>query len=342
MNRFFTTAAAVLLALGLAAGCGKESSDTPEDTKPVTLRMATQYPEDHPAHAAALRIEEAVEKGTQGRVNITVFPDSQLGDPGQVFKGVQNGSIDAAHIWIPAQDDPRLGTGDLPYIARGYGDLKNVFAPDAFIPTQVGKLLDKKNVTLFGYYIEGFMGAGTTGEAKNLRSLGTDKGVVVSISDSATVKTGMEALGFRTTALPYTDVLAALKAGVVDGWVGGPPRLTYTGFRDAITTYYQLNSNVVNSQYIMSTKIFRSFSQADRKVVAEAFAAESLKSFEIAEQEEVSYRKKMTEAGITVNEFSRHDLRAMADYVRENVWPGFEKEMSRKWMEELAASYTDK
>ncbi|VFQ46732.1 TRAP transporter substrate-binding protein DctP [Desulfoluna butyratoxydans] len=342
MNRFFNTAAAALLALGLSAGCGKESSDTPTDTKPVTLRMATQYPEDHPAHAAALRIEEAIEKGTDGRVNITVFPENQLGEPGQVFEGVQNGTIDAAHIWIPSQDDPRLNTGDLPYIARDYGELRKIFAPDAFIPMQVGTLLDKKNVTFFGYYTEGFMGVGTTGEAKNLRSLGTDKGVVVSISDSAAVKTGMEALGFRTTALPYSDVLAALKAGVVDGWVGGPPRLTYSGFREAITTYYQLNSNVVNSQYIMGTKVFRSFSQADRKVVAEAFAAESLKSFEVAEQEEISYRRKMTEAGITVNEFSRHELRAMADYVRESVWPGFEKEMSRKWMKELAASYADK
>ncbi|VVS95699.1 TRAP transporter substrate-binding protein DctP [Desulfoluna spongiiphila] len=340
MNRFLNTAAAILVALGLSAGCSKDDTETPDKATPVTLRMATQFPENHPAHAAALRIKDAVEKGTEGRINITIFPESQLGSPEQVYDGVSSGSIDAAHIRIPDQADPRLGTGDLPYIAADYRELKHVFAPEAFIPVQVAKLLKKKDVKFFGYYVEGFVGVGTTGEAQNLTNLGTDKGIVVSVSGLEAIKTGIQALGFRTTALPYTDVHAALQAGVVDGWAGGPPSLNYSGFSDVITTYYQLNCNVQSSQYIMSMKAFKSFSAPDQEVIARAFAAEGQNSFDIAEQEDIGYRRKLTEAGVTVNEFSRHELRAMADYVRDKTWPELDKTLTRKWMEGLKEWYS--
>lgn len=341
MNRFLKGAIPVLAALALVAGCSKEEAEKPAEVEKITIRLATQHPVEHMAQSSAERIKAKIEQGTEGRITVKIFPANQLGDASQIYEEVIRGSIDSAHITVPDQFDARLGIGFIPYIAGDYEELKKVFANGAFIPVEIAKMHEALGVKFFSYYGEGFTGVGTTKEASNLTDLGTDKGIVIRVPGLDVWKMGVKTLGFRTTSLPYVDVYSALQTGVVDGWAGGPPNLNYLGFRDVIKYYYQLNNNFESTQYVMNLKTFNALSEADQKVVAEAFITEGQSSFDAAEEEDIKYRKLLAEAGIEVIEFSKEELTAMQDYVRQNAWPELEKNLTTELVNGLKASYNN-
>lgn len=338
MKRFLKVTCIALASLWLVTGCAREEAKKTAEV--TTIRLATQHPVEHMAHKSAEKIKARIEKETEGRVKVQIFPANQLGDASQIYEEVIRGTIDAAHITVPDQFDARLGIGFIPYIAGDYDELKKVFATDAYVPMEMAKMHDKFGVKFFSYYGEGFTGVGTVKEATKLTELGADKGVVIRVPGLDVWKMGVKTLGFRTTSLPYVDVYSALQTGVVDGWAGGPPNLNYLGFRDVIKYYYQLNNNFESTQYVMNMKKFNSLTEADRKVVEASFTEEGQNSFNLSEQEDIMYRKKLSEAGIKVVEFSREELTAMQNYVRKNAWPSLEKNLTTELVNGLKASYT--
>lgn len=335
MKRSLTALLCVFALVGLAA-CKKSDS---VEAKTVTLKLATQHPVEHMGHKSAERIKARIEKETEGRVQIKIFPANQLGDASQLYEEVIRGSIDVAHITVPDQFDARLGIGFLPYIARDYDQVRKVLAKGAFIDTEMAKMHDQLGAKFFSYYGEGFIGVGTVKPLEASNKAGTEKGIMIRVPGLDVFKFGGEELGFRTTSLPYADTYSALQTGVVDGWLGGPPNLNYLGFRDVIKNFYQYNVNFEATQYVMNKKTFEALAPADRAVVEQAFTDEGQQSFLMAESEDQMYRKKMQEEGINVVTFSTQELEEMANYVRENAWKRLEASLTTELLEGLKASY---
>lgn len=341
LNKYLKAAGVALLSLGLLAfaGCEKKEASKVAKVEKMTIKLATQHPVEHMAHKSAEGIKARIEKETNGRIQVKIYPANQLGDASQIYEEVMRGTIDSAHITVPDQFDARLGIGFIPYIAGDYDGIKQVFKTGNFIPTEMAKMHEKLNVKFFSYYGEGFTGVGTVKPVENTTKLGTDKGVLIRVPGLDVWKMGVKTLGFRTSSLPYTDTYSAMQTGVVDGWAGGPPNLNYLGFRDVIKYYYQFNNNFESTQYVMNMKKFNALSAADQKIVADAFEQEGQRSFELAQQEDKNYRAKLAEAGIKVVEFSKEELAKMEDYVRTNAWPELEKNLTPELVNGLKASY---
>lgn len=336
MKRFF-----IMLCLcamfGLTA-CGEGEETSKGEGVPIVIKLATQHPVEHMAHKAAERIKARIEKGTQGRVVIEIYPANELGDAIQIYEDIIRGATDAAHISVPESYDSRLGVGFLPYLARDYAQIRQIFATGTFLPNEVSKMHERLGVKFFSYFGEGFIGVGTVEPLTNVAEPGTEKGMVVRVPSLDVFKFGAEELGFRTSSLPYADTRSALETGVVKGWVGGPPNLNYF-FRDIIKYYYQYNVNFESTQYVMNKKKFFSISEADRKVVEDAFVDEGQQSFLMAESEDDMYRKKLEEAGVQVVLLNTEELERCAVYVRDRAWKRLEKNLSAELLDGIKASY---
>lgn len=338
MNKIFACILSFCALLGLAA-CNNGAGSGQTKSKAVVVKLATQHPIEHMAHKAAERVKARVEKETEGRVQVKIYPANQLGDASQIYEEVIRGSIDIAHITVPDQFDSRLGAGFLPYIARDYDQIREVFASDAFLPKEMAKMHDKLGVKFFSYFGEGFIGAGSVVPLENVTKPGTEKGVMIRVPGLDVFKFGAEELGFRTSSLPYADTYSALQTGVVKGWIGGPPNLNYLGFRDVIKYYYQYNVNFESTQYVMNKEKFQSIPEADRKIVEAAFVDEGQQSFLLAESEDQMYRKKLEEAGIKVVMLTTRELEDCASYVRDHAWPRLEKNLTPELLNGIKASY---
>ncbi|MCT4534353.1 TRAP transporter substrate-binding protein DctP [Halodesulfovibrio sp.] len=339
MKRIVALMLCFAFAFGLTVGINGDAQAVMKKNGKVILSLATQHPTEHMAHKSAERIKARIEKETNGRVEIKIYPANQLGDASQLYEEVIRGSIDIAHITVPDQFDARLGVGFLPFIARDYEQARKVYDRNAFLPKEMAKMHDALGVKFLGYYGEGFIGVGTVKPLQNANKPGVEKGFMIRVPGLDVFKFGAEELGFRTSSLPYTDTYSALQTGVVDGWLGGPPNLNYLGFRDVIKEYYQYNVNFESTQYVMNKRLFAGMSAEDQKIIESAFGDESQNSFLMAESEDEMYRKKLAEEGIKVIMFTTQELEQMADYVRAKAWPRLEKNLTPELLNGIKESY---
>ena len=89
-------ATAAVLCTGLMAGCG--ASSTTADTSysaenPLVLTLAHGLSETHTVHIAMTQFAEEVNEKTDGRVQIKIFPNGQLGSENENLEQLQAGVI---------------------------------------------------------------------------------------------------------------------------------------------------------------------------------------------------------------------------------------------------------
>ena len=73
-----------------------------------------------PHHAAALDFKNYVEKATNGKVDVQIYPGSQLGGEERSFQDIQQGVIQIASLAVNNVTvfSPSMGVFDLPYIVH--------------------------------------------------------------------------------------------------------------------------------------------------------------------------------------------------------------------------------
>ena len=72
----------------------------------------------------------------------------------------------------------------------------------------------------------------------------------------------------------------------------------------------------------------------DQEIVIGVFQEQSMKSFTEAESNEKNYMKKLTDDyGVEVIEFTPEQIKAYADFVREETWPKLEDLLTKELMD---------
>ena len=99
-----TAALALLVALPAAAA-------------EYTMRLSHGDNENNPTHKGALKFEELVEKYSDGRIDVQIFPSNQLGSEQEVAQALRMGSIESEILYtgnlVPLA--PSVGVMMLPY-----------------------------------------------------------------------------------------------------------------------------------------------------------------------------------------------------------------------------------
>lgn len=317
------------------------SMTSPADasSKKFRIKVASQYAEDHPATKALEEFKKRVENESDGRISIRLFPANQLGDYTQVYEELRRGTIDMGLISVPSQFDTRLEVTYLHYLAMNYDEARKIYARGSALFNSMDKLHNALGVKFLGFNVEGFGGLGLAKMPENLLDPTKDKGILLRVPPMAVFKDTASDQGFNTVSVPFAELYTALQTGVADGWSGGPAILNYLQFRDVIK-YFLVNNNFFeNTSYLMSDKTWKSFDAEDQKLIANAVADLSAKSFQVAQDGDEEYQKKLSEAGIEVIKLSDAQLKAWADQCRKVTWPKLEERLSKTLIDELKAQY---
>lgn len=97
-------ATAAVLCAGLMAGCG--ASSTTADTSysaenPLVLTLAHGLSEAHTVHIAMTQFAEEVNEKTDGRIQVKIFPNGQLGSENENLEQLQAGVIAMTKVSAP-------------------------------------------------------------------------------------------------------------------------------------------------------------------------------------------------------------------------------------------------
>jgi TRAP-type transport system periplasmic protein len=159
--------------------------------------------------------KDAVERGSNGRIEVQIYPASQLGPVPRQIEGVQLGTIEA--VLLPADFfvglDPRYGVFSVPGLFK---DMKNAAAAvaDPALNAEILALGESKGmvgVTAFVYSAADYF-------AKDpIRRLDDFKGKKFRINATPAERERMRVLGATAVPLPTNEVMPALQRGAIDG-----------------------------------------------------------------------------------------------------------------------------
>ena len=131
---------------------------SPATAAPTVFRFAGQSPPDHMATKMMEQMAKEINEGTKGRVEVKVYPASQLGNYTLVMEEMIRGTVDMACMSVATDFDPRLEILYANGYVTGYDAAKKAFDPDAWLPKKLNEFLTPLGVRLIGSYIEGFIG----------------------------------------------------------------------------------------------------------------------------------------------------------------------------------------
>lgn len=308
-----------IFVLSTAIVTGTATSSSAADT--VKLKVAGISAPEYRGTKSLYTIKEEVEKKTDGRIVLDIFPANQLGDYTQVFEEIRRGTIEMGLIFLPSQFDVMLEIGSLPYLAQTGEGMQKQLSPGSYVYNTIENSLDKLGVKLLRIYGDGFIGVGAAKKPANAAVPGADKDALIRIAPLAVYKETAQDLGYRTTNIPYADTYSAIQTGVCDGWIGGSAQINYLSFRDVIEYYIPYNCLFDQTAYIINQKLWDSFSDEEQKIFMEAVNKQADKSFADSEAEDLEFQAKLEEAGVEIIEISDEEREALAMYIRETTWP---------------------
>ncbi len=196
-------AASTLLAFGLGA-----------QAAPIVIKYSHVVADVTPKGKAALKFKELAEKNLAGKVEVQVFPNSQLFGDGKEMEALLLGDVQiiAPSLAKFGKYTPKLQIFDLPFL---FDDIQAV---DRFQASPEGQSLltsmSKKGIMGLGYLHNGMkqLSANT-----KLLQPQDAKGLKFRIQASDVLEAQFKAVGGNPQKISFSEVYQALQTGVVDG-----------------------------------------------------------------------------------------------------------------------------
>ncbi len=191
--------------------------------KKIVLRLGHIRETTHPTHLAALKFKELVEQKSEGRIEVKVYPNSQLGDPKEMFVKMQTGDLEMVYggintfAWIKGGEAFEITA--IPFLYRDYEHMRKSLLSDFFQPI-IEKAEKETKIKIIN--INGDTAPrGLTTKDRPIRNADDFKGLKIRTAASPTVLATMKALGALPQQVPFAELYMALKTGVVDAQENG-------------------------------------------------------------------------------------------------------------------------
>jgi TRAP-type transport system periplasmic protein len=179
------------------------------------LKYGNDLPAAHPINKRAAEACDAIRAATNGRVDIQIFPNSQLGGSTDMLSQVRSGALDIFTVGSPLAN--LIPVSAIPSIAFAFPNFDGVWAAvdgdlGAHIRQQVGTI---GLVAFDKMWDNGFRQITTSN--KPINDPNDLKGLKLRVPVSPLFTSMFRALGTSPTAINFVEVYTALQTKVVDG-----------------------------------------------------------------------------------------------------------------------------
>ena len=275
---------------------GSSCGDTEEQK---ILRLAHSLSVDHSVHKAMVYMAEQLEKKSDGKIILKIYPSGQLGSERETVELLQLGSlaitkVSAAVMESFAEEYRVLG---LPYLFRDKAHALRVF--DGEIGRQI--LLSGEEFWLRGL---GFYDAGSrsfyTKDAPITRPSDL-AGMKVRVMNSNTSINMIEAMGGSPTPIPFGELYTALQSGVVDAAENNPPSL-YLSRHYEVCKYYSIDEHTQIPDVLLIGKLaWDKLTEQEQAWVQEAADESVVRQHALWKESEEEAMSALRAAGVEIN-----------------------------------------
>ncbi|MFO1328080.1 MAG: TRAP transporter substrate-binding protein [Rubrivivax sp.] len=293
MNRRtpFTLAAAALLALGSALSLPALAQ--------VKLRYAHVGVANAPQTLYADEVAKLVKERTNGRVEIQVFANSQLGGVGEMVDGIKSGAIAMGHHDFASLGKilPATAVFNTPFVYRDAEHAMRATDPRSSAALQE---VNRQLVQAGGMRIVGHLFQGTrhlTSKEKVLapKDMAGKKYRGVPVKLWSTMLTGMGAVA---TPVEVSELATALATGLVVGQENPLPNIFNLKLYE-VQKYVMLTGHMQSVLSVfVNERIWQGIPAADRKILEDTMMEVGAKTLDWDRETAARYRKDLEAKGM--------------------------------------------
>ncbi len=286
---------------------------------------------ENPYAKGAEKFAQLVKEKTGGKVEIQVFPSSQLGNQRDLVEGTQFGTIDFTMTSTAVLGNflPQAAVFDLPFIFR---DVQHAYKALDTVGMEIAQKLH--GMKLLAYYENGVRHM--TNSKHPIRKPEDMKGLKIRVMEQPIYIEMMKALGANPTPMAFGELFTALQQGVVDGQEN-PAAHIYTARFFEVQKYISLTGHTYSAEPMLVSLTAWNKLPKDLQEKVQAAANESRDwQRDLCRKLEEGYWTKIQESG--KSEINRDvDKQAFADATR-GVWAMFEKKVGKENIEKIVAT----
>ena len=312
-------AATVLAAFALAAPAAAQ--------QPIVIKFSHVVAENTPKGQGAIKFKEVAEKKLPGKVQVQVFPSSQLFGDAKELEALLLGDVQFIAPSLSKFDryTKKIQLFDLPFL---FDDIEAV---DRFQSSPKGQelLTSMKNRGLIGlaYWHNGMKQLSTNRD--KLTRPDDVKGLKFRIQASDVLEAQFRALGANPQKMAFAEVYQALQTGVVDGQENTWSNIYSQKFHEVQKTIAETNHGVIDYMVVTNAKWWDGLPADVRKGLSEAMTEATAYSNKLAEDINMADKKKIADAGkAKIQPLSKDDVAAWRKSM-EPVWKKFEADIGR-------------
>ncbi|MFC5589455.1 DctP family TRAP transporter solute-binding subunit [Sporosarcina soli] len=321
----------------ILVACGRPSADSTngEDTV-YTIRIAHLVPEEQSSHLAALTFKEKLEKESNGRLKVEIYPNGALfGSDREAIEAVQLGNLE---MTIPAvaplaSFNKKFMVFDLPFI---FNDHEAAYkALDGELGESLLEDLQKNSLKGLVFAENGF------------RHMSNHKGAITSPDDLKGMKfrtlenpvhtDTFKSFGANASPFAFGELYTALQQGTYDA-MEAPISLYYTNKFYEVQEYLTLTGHVYAATILlMNNDFYNQLPEDLQALVTEASEEYRTEQREIAQGQDVEFLEKLKENGMKVNEITPEQKDAFREAAKV-VYDKFTAEIGEDLVEQAKAA----
>src|SRR3954451_14901689 len=294
-------------AMALAAFAGTAQAAT-------TLKSAHVYEPSEPFHTELVWAAQEIEKRTDGRYHIDVYPSSQLGKEADINQGLTLGSVDIiiSGSSFAAKSFPRIGVTYYPYTFR---DPEHLLA---YTKSDIFKELTKGYEEKTGHHIVAvsYYGTRQTSSNKPLKSCADMKGLKMRVPDVPAYLAMPKACGANTAPIAFAEVYLALQNGTVDAQENPLTTIEAKKFYE-VQKYIVLTGHITDHvNTTIAGRRWAKLSDEDKKIFTDVTQEAAARATKIVQEREAALVQTFKDRGLNVQEV---DKAAFEQVVRAKV-----------------------
>lgn len=188
----------------------------------------------HPYYIGSEFFAKRAKELTNGRIEVQLYPSSQLGNERDLVEGMQIGTVEMGSITtaVTSRFVKELDIFNLPFLFKDFQHLYKVL--DGPLGEELNGAAQKKGLRILGWWAGG---SRSIYAGKPISDLASMKGLKIRTMETPLIIATWKSLGLIPTPVPFGEVYTALQQGVVDAAEGSV--ISYESMKfDEVAPYY--------------------------------------------------------------------------------------------------------
>jgi C4-dicarboxylate-binding protein DctP len=263
---------------------------------PIVIKLSHVVAENTPKGLASLKFKELAEKKLPGKVQVQVFPNSQLFGDAKELEALLLNDVQIINPSLSKFDryTKKVQVFDLPFI------FKDAKAAADFQKSKEGqdllKSMEDKGLIGLAYWHNGMKHFSANKEFKVPNDI---KGLKFRIQASDVYESFMKALGANGQKMAFAEVYQALQTGVVDAQENTYSNMYSQKFHEVQKTIVETNHGILDYMVVVNAKWWNSLPADVKKGLSEALAEATVYNNNIGQEKNDEAKKLITDSGKT-------------------------------------------